>query len=180
QQIGSGTTILTGNNTYSGGTTISAGTLAATSSSSFGTGGISLAGIGATLLLGGGRNLSNTVNINQSAFIDVNSTDSATISGALVGAASFEKDGTGTLILNHDNRPSYSGNIAYHGTLVAGTTGAFGTGTVTVLGSTLVLNDGVVYSNPTVLADDLTIVQNSGIAVVASSISPTSSHWGLN
>jgi autotransporter-associated beta strand protein len=178
-QSGSGSTALTTSNGYSGGTVVQAGTLEAAVSTAIGPGNLVLNGPSATLLLDNNVNLANTVGIDQAAFIDVNGSDSATLSGALVGSAPFEKDGTGTLTLNHDNRPTYSGNISFHGTLVAGVTGAFGTGTVTDLGSNLVLMDGVTYTNPTNLVDDLNIAQNSGVSTITGVISQTGGPWGI-
>ena len=179
-QAGSGTAVLTGTNTYSGGTIIEAGTLQVGSNLATGSSGVHLAGALSSLLLDNGITLTNEIFVDQSSFIDVDGSDVATLSGPLVGTAPFEKDGTGTLILDHDNRATYSGNISYHGTLVAGMTGAFGTGTVTVLGSTLVLDNGVIYSNPTLLADNFTVVQNGGIAAIIGAISQASGPWGLN
>jgi autotransporter-associated beta strand protein len=109
----------------------------------------------------------------------VNGSDSATLSGVLSGTAPFEKDGTGTLVVSGDSGTTYSGDISFHGTLSVGKTGALGTGTVTVLGSNLALADGVTYTNPTVLADDLTIEQDGGSAIITGPISSNGSAWGI-
>ena len=178
-QVGSGKTILNGANSYSGGTTINAGTLEAANSSALGSAPVNLASAGVTFVLDNGINLNNTVYISQAAFIDVFGSDSATLSGTLVGSAPIEKDGTGTLTLNHDNRPTLSSNISYHGTLIAGVTGAFGTGTVTNFGPHLVLMDGVAISNPTNLVDGLTVTQNGGVALLAGNISQLGGPWSL-
>ena len=162
-----------------GRTTISSGTLEAAANAAFGTGKVVLNGTTSTILLDNTVNLSNELDINASSFIDVDNWDGATISGALVGTQPFEKDGTGTLILDHDNRATYSGNISYHGTLIAGVTGAFGTGIVTVLGSNLVLADGVTDATSTVLADDLNVFQNGGSATISAAISQSGGPWGL-
>ncbi len=178
-QKGSGTLTLSGNNTYSGGTGVGTGTLEAASSGALGTGPLSLDGTPATLVLDNGVDLANPVSIAQTSFIDVNGSDSATLSGTLSGSAPFEKDGTGTLIVSGNNAKTYSGDISFHGTLSVGATGALGTGTVTVLGSNLALADGVTFANPTVLADDLTIEQNGGAATIIGPISSNGGAWGI-
>jgi autotransporter-associated beta strand protein len=179
-QDGSGTTVLAASNSYSGGTSILSGTVQAAVSASLGTGPVTLNGSTATLLLSNGVNIANSVNIDQAAFIDVNGSDSATITGSLIGSAQFTKNGTGTLTLDTDNRPTYSGNIFFHGNLVAGVTGAFGTGTVTDLGSVLTLDDGVIDANPTNLVDNLDFVQNRGTSVVTAAIGETGGPWGIS
>lgn len=180
QQLGSGTLTLTGNSSYSGGTSVGTGTLEAGKSSALGTGTVTLNGTPATLVLDNSVNLANAISIAQSSFIDVNGTDSATLSGVLSGSAPFEKDGTGTLALTGNSASTYSGDISFHGTLSVGATGALGSGTVTVLGSTLVLADGVTYGNPTVLADDLTIEQDAGSSTVTGPVSSNGAGtWGL-
>ena len=176
-QIGSGTTILTGANTYGGGTTISAGTIEAATGAAFGSGKIALNG--ATILLDNNATVPNEIDINQPSFIDVNGPNTATINGALVGSSPFEKDGEGTLILNHDNRATYSGNISYYGTLVAGVTGAFGTGTVTALDATFVLADGTTDTAATVLNDNLFVIVPAGTAEIAAPITESGGPWGL-
>ncbi|MBS0273290.1 MAG: autotransporter-associated beta strand repeat-containing protein [Proteobacteria bacterium] len=178
-QKGSGTLTLSGANSYSGGTGVGTGMLEAASSGALGTGLLSLDGAPAALLLDNGVNLANPIFIAQASFIDVNGSDSATLSGSLSGNAPFEKDGTGTLVVSGNNGATYSGNISFHGTLSVAATGALGTGTVTVLGSNLVLADGVTYANPTVLADDLTIEQNGGAATITAPIGTNGGTWGL-
>ena len=95
-QAGGGTTILTGNNTYTGGTTVSAGTLAGTTSSLQGN------------ILNNG-----TVRFDQGT--------NGTYAGAMSGTGRFTKSGAGTLILSGAN--SYSGGTTVSaGTLQGNTT----------------------------------------------------------
>src|SRR5204862_540159 len=112
-QAGSGTTILTGANSYSGDTTISAGTL------QVGNG-------GTTGNLGTGNVTDNgTFAFNRSAPI--------TVAGAISGSGALVQAGTGTTILTGNN--SYCGATTISaGTLQignGGTTGSLGTGSVT-------------------------------------------------
>lgn len=93
-KVGAGTLVLTGANTYSGGTTISAGTL------QIGNGGTS------------GSILGDVVNNGTLAF---NRSDALTFGGAISGSGSLVKNGAGTLTLTGVN--SYGGGT----TLAAGT-----------------------------------------------------------
>ncbi len=111
-QIGSGKVTLTGNNTYSGTTAISAGTLQIGSGGTSGT-----VGTGAIS--------------NNSALI-FDRSDDLTIGGIISGTGDVTQAGTGTTILTADN--TYSGTTTISaGTLQIGndtTTGTLGTGAV--------------------------------------------------
>jgi autotransporter-associated beta strand protein len=102
---GAGTLSLTGNNTYLGQTTVSAGTLA----------------IGA-----GGTTGAIAGNIANSGAVVFNRSDAITYSGTISGSGSLTKDGAGTLSLTGNN--TYSGLTTVSGGTLAigagGTTGA--------------------------------------------------------
>jgi T5SS/PEP-CTERM-associated repeat protein/autotransporter-associated beta strand protein len=105
--LGTGTTILTGANTYTGGTTISAGTL------QIGNGGITG---------------SHTGNITNQAALIFNRSDASTYSGVITGSGSLTKTGAGTLTLTVAH--SYLGHTAIqHGALTLDG-GALNAGTV--------------------------------------------------
>jgi autotransporter-associated beta strand protein len=108
---GAGVLSLSGNNTYTGDTTINAGTLE----------------IASTGLLGGGNYSGNIVN--TGAFI-IGSNSNQILSGAISGIGALTKNGTGTLTLSGNN--NYSGGTTLNtGTLVIGHANAAGTGTIT-------------------------------------------------
>ena len=121
---GAGKWIVSGNNTYSGGTTIAAGTL------QVGTG-------GATGSLGSGNVTDNgTLSFNRSGLLT---------NGVISGTGSVTVDGGGTLVLPGDNTYT-AGTTINTGTLQVGTGGA--TGSLNS-GSTIVNNGTLVYDSTT-------------------------------
>lgn len=112
-QEGSGTTILTANNTYSGGTTISNGVLQVGDGGTSGT-------------LGSG----NVTNDSELAF---DRSDSVVISNAISGTGSLWQIGSGTTILAGNN--TYSGGTSITNGILqvgdGGTSGSLGSGNVT-------------------------------------------------
>ena len=108
----------------------------------------------------------------------LNTSGQVTWWGAVAGAGDLTKTGEGTLTLANAN-PGFSGDIFFQGTLQAGATGAFGTGAVHVIGSTLLLNDGVTIANPVDLQDGLYLAQNGGAATLSGNISQSNGVWGL-
>jgi autotransporter-associated beta strand protein len=116
QQLGNSTLVLTGNNTYSGGTVIAAGTL------QLGNGGTT------------GKINGDVLNLGALAF---NRSNNITFGGLIFGGGQVNQIGTGTLILTGAN--SYSGGtlISNGGTLrvnnsTPGVSSSVGTGTVTL------------------------------------------------
>ncbi|HKU98385.1 MAG TPA: autotransporter-associated beta strand repeat-containing protein, partial [Vineibacter sp.] len=109
-QFGSGTTILTGNNTYSGNTQIFFGTLVAGTSSALGTSTVVM-NAGATLGYADGVTITNQIAIavpGAPINLDVASgtaTQAGTITPIFSGA--IVKTGAGTLVLTADNPPIY-------------------------------------------------------------------------
>lgn len=97
-QIGTGTTILTGSSTYTGVTTISAGTL------QVGNGGTSGSIVG---------------NVANNGTLAVDRSDTVTLPGVISGAGALQQIGTGTTILTANN--AYTGNTTVSaGTLAIG------------------------------------------------------------
>jgi autotransporter-associated beta strand protein len=146
-KIGSGTWVLTGNNTYSGPTTITAGTL------QLGNGGTS------------GSIFGNVIN---NANFAVNRSDTFTFGGVISGTGAFQQNGTGITVLTAVN--TYSGpTLVNAGTLVvsgsiansAVTVGAgamlAGTGTV---GATTIASGGIFAPGATSTPGTMTIQGN--------------------
>ncbi len=140
-QAGTGTTILTAANTYSGATTISAGTL-------------QIGNAGATGARGTG-------NVTDNAALTFNLTSSSTVGDLISGTGSLTQAGTGTIILTAAN--SYSGTTTISaGTLQvgnAGATGSLGTGNVVDKGTlTFDLTNSITVAN--VVSSTGTLIQS--------------------
>ena len=104
QQNGTGTTVLTGNNTYTGGTTINLGTLQ----------------LGA-----GGTTGSITGNVANNGILAFNRSDVFTFGGVISGTGSVQQNGIGTTVLTGNN--TYTGGTTINaGTLQLGAGGTTG------------------------------------------------------
>ena len=128
---GVGMLTLSGINAYSGGTTLSAGTLAVGNNSALGTGALSFAN-GTTLqAAANGLSLGNAMTLSGSNTVDTQ-TNGLTLSGTIAGTGGLTKIGTGTLILTGAN--TYSGGTTVNaGTLQLGAGGSLlSTGALTV------------------------------------------------
>ena len=125
RQNGTGTTTLTAANTYSGGTTISAGVLQ---------------------LGNGGANGSIVGNVLDNATFAINRSDSFTFGGVISGTGAFQQLGSGTTILTNAN--TYAGGTTIAGgTLRVENNAALGTGAVTTTGSVLDYASGISLAN---------------------------------
>jgi autotransporter-associated beta strand protein len=138
QQTGPGTTILTANNSYTGGTIISAGTLQVTNNNSVGTGAVTLDG-GIFQAGANGLNFSNPFNINiTGGTVDTNG-NALSLVGVIAdgnGPGALTKIGSGTLALSAAN--TYSGGTTVIGGLINFNSASnFGSGTITLNGGGL-------------------------------------------
>jgi autotransporter-associated beta strand protein len=127
-KLGAGTLVLSGANTYSGGTTISAGTIQVTNSnpgtsSSVGTGTVTLNG-GTFQAGGNGLTFSNAFTLNNVTGNTIDTSGAILIlSGNISGAGGFTKVGAGTLTLQGND--NYQGaTVVSAGRLLAQSTAA--------------------------------------------------------
>jgi T5SS/PEP-CTERM-associated repeat protein/autotransporter-associated beta strand protein len=116
----SGTTALTGTNTYTGGTNINAGTLSITSDSNLGDASGGLVFNGGALRVNG-ANVARAVTLTAAGGAIDTSNASSTISGVIAGAGTLAVVGNGSLTLTGANTYS-GGTVVANGTLVGNST----------------------------------------------------------
>jgi autotransporter-associated beta strand protein len=122
-KTGLGTLVLSGNNTYSGGTALSLGRLILGNDNALGGGALAMAA-GTTLAFNGNHTIANSIAITGDPTFQVDSGQIETIAGPITGDGELAKRGGGALVLSGDN--TYSGaTIVSAGSLVAGSNGAF-------------------------------------------------------
>jgi autotransporter-associated beta strand protein len=161
-----GTLTLTGNSSYSGGTTLNTGTIVIGHANAAGSGTItqtdatSLLKIDTTgtitndmsvhnVLATQSATLSGAITVNNATW-DIETGDTLTISGDISGTGGITKNGTGTLVLSGSN--TYSApTVINAGTLEAASDGALGSNnTVQVHGGTLLVSANGSLNNMTV------------------------------
>jgi outer membrane autotransporter protein len=153
EKDGPGLLILTGDNTFSGGITISAGTLSVGSDTNLGD-----PGVGVTL--NGGELLTTATFTTQRPVTLIPLSGTNTLAAALNATATYAGiiSGAGaltvgdlhdqrTVVLNHANNSYSGGTNVLPGTLVAAASGALGSGIVQMFNGTLTIPAGVTLSN---------------------------------
>lgn len=147
---GDGTLIFSGANTYSGGTTVNAGTLMAGSSTAFGTGGVGVAS-GATLDING-------QNLVIGSLSDVSGTG-----GTVTNADTI----AGTLTLGGDNSSTTFSGVIEDGThaisLVKQGTGTFTLAGANAYGGTTTVNEGTLNVSGSIASSSLTTVNADAV-----------------
>jgi outer membrane autotransporter protein len=138
-KAGAGTLTLSGTNSYSGGTTINAGTLVASADANLGNANGGLTFNGGTLQFGAGFSLADTRTITLNAgggTFDTNGFDTAAVASAIDGTGGLTKIGPGTLALTNTN--TYSGGTTINSGLINFNSGGnFGSGNITLNGGGL-------------------------------------------
>jgi autotransporter-associated beta strand protein/T5SS/PEP-CTERM-associated repeat protein len=136
-KAGAGTLILSGANSYSGGTTVSGGLINFAAAGNFGSGAIALNGGGLQWAAGNATDISARLAPLGAGggIVDTNG-NTVAFATALAGGGGLTKQGNGTLILSAAN--SYSGGTTVSGGLIIfAAANNFGTGSITVNGGGL-------------------------------------------
>ncbi len=149
---GAGTVALEAANTFSGDTTVSAGTLVANDNSALGTG---------RLILNGGSlsntascTLANDVSLSANAAVSVGASQTLTVNGSIAGTGSLTKTGTGTLTLSGVNTFTGTTIVSTGALAIDNTSALLTTFGVTLAGGTVLQPnlDGVVIDAPITVA----------------------------
>ena len=177
QQNGTGTTIFTANNTYTGATIVNAGSLQAGATNAFAPLSAFTVAAGATLNLSsfnqtiGSLAGAGNVTLGAARLTTGNDNTSTTFSGVISGTGGLTKIGGGALTLAGAN--TYSGGTTLAGgTLTLANNQALGTGALTTTGSVVDYANGVTIGNPIVIDSNSTQLQvTAGTATQAGAIS---------
>ncbi|MEP5367225.1 autotransporter domain-containing protein, partial [Parvibaculum sp.] len=181
-KLGSGILSLTGANSYSGGTTVEAGTLRAGSATGLSSGAYVLSGgtldlndfdLTATGLSGTGG----TVDLGSAELETDQDSDSA-FAGLIAGTGSLVKLGSGILSLTGANTFS-GGTTLGEGTLRLEDDDAIGTGALTATGGTLDYDDGIDLSNDIDLRANTNLNVTIGAATQSGNIGETGGSFGI-
>ncbi|WP_214473768.1 autotransporter outer membrane beta-barrel domain-containing protein [Mesorhizobium sp. dw_380] len=121
-----GTLVLTGTNSYTGGTAINGGTLQVSADANLGDAAGGLAFDGGTLRTTDSFSTSRGMNVMSSGTVSTAAATTLTLNGALTGAGAFTKSGEGTLVLTAGGSAFAGPTSVQQGTLAAGATNTLG------------------------------------------------------
>ena len=173
-KTGDGTLILSGNNSYSGGTLLENGELRMTHNNAIGSGTLTVNNLGSTsLTFTDGVTIGNAINLATSTIVAPDTGTTATLAGDISesgGSWGLTKDNVSTLILKGNN--TFSGGVyVIDGTVRVESDTALGTGTLTLPGAvTLDLGEDVTIGNQVLLQNNVAFNVASGTATMSGSV----------
>ena len=173
-KTGEGTIILSGNNSYSGGTLLEMGELRMTHNNALGTGALTVNNLGSTFLtFTDGVTIGNDIDLNTSTIVAPDTGTTATLAGDISetgGPWGLTKDNVSTLVLRGNN--TFTGGVyVIDGTVRVESDSALGTGTLTLPGAvTLDLGEDVTIDNQVLLQNNVFFHVESGTATMSGSI----------
>ncbi|WP_181832507.1 autotransporter domain-containing protein [Bosea caraganae] len=167
--------ILSGNNVYTGGTTVQRGILALGSANAAGTGSITLgtnADVGLALT---GHTYANNVVLQGGVIIAESASE---LSGTISGTGPLRKRGTGALTLSGSNSHAYTD--LNQGALRVANSGALGAGVLRMSGgTTLQLDDAITVANRIDLQGDAGFQVAAGAATISGAIGEAGRFMGI-
>ncbi|SED11360.1 outer membrane autotransporter barrel domain-containing protein [Rhizobiales bacterium GAS191] len=170
-KLGAGTLVLGGSNSYSGGTTVSGGTLAISADNNIGTGPLALQN-GTTLKLSSSFVFAHAITVAGDPTIDVAAGNVNTLAGVIADGATpgdIVKTGAGTLISTANN--TYSGGT----TISAGTLALSGAGSIAA--SAGLVDNGIFDISATTAGATLKTLSGTGSVVLgAQTLSLSAAH----
>ncbi|OWT74341.1 MULTISPECIES: autotransporter-associated beta strand repeat-containing protein [unclassified Achromobacter] len=167
---GTGSLTLGSTNTYTGNTTLNAGTLVAGANNALGSGSLIVGGA-ATLDSSAAAALANAVQLNGA--LTVAGSNNLTLGGAMTGVGQLTKNGAANLTLNGANTNS-GGVVLNAGTLTLGNAGALGSGLLTVGGNATLAATNLAVANGVRLGSGTTLgIQTGGGATALGSATGT-------
>jgi len=181
-KTGVGTLVLSGANTYSGGTTVRAGTLEVAADNNLGAAGGNLTLDGGTLRATTGFTTGRTVSLGSGGGgIDVAPIQTLRLDGAISGDGVLVKTGAGTLVLGAANAHK-GGTAVNEGTLEAAATGALGSGAASVASNAVLVFSGSAQSGSQTItaAERASPSANAGFVQFRDSASAGSAHLVMN
>ncbi|CAB3866580.1 hypothetical protein LMG3410_02572 [Achromobacter aegrifaciens] len=158
----SGTLVLNGNNTYTGGTIIEAGRLEVGSNTALGSGALTAL---YNTVLDANNKVALDNNVNLFGSVEIGGSADLTLNGVVYGPGSLIKNGAANLTLNGANT-YLSGTTLNAGTLTVGNDQALGLGNLTVGGaSTLTASNTVTLGNAIALDANLTVAGDNDLTL---------------
>ncbi len=140
-KAGAGTLVISASNSYLGGTTLKAGTLALANNGALSTGTLAFTGNSALQASGTARTVANAVTLSTGVTGTVSGNQALTLSGVISGSGALAKTGNSTFTLSGSN--TYSGGTTLSsGTIALAHNSALGSGALTVSGNSSLAASG--------------------------------------